>query len=99
MNINNIDSELDKNHDFDVNEIKENIFNPFNPLNKEIKEENLNEILKLYGVNYKIDNISLYQRAFVHRSYIKQPNIENINRDIKIVDKPFDCLPLKSKSN
>ena len=99
MNINNIDSELDKNHDFDVNEIKENIFNPFNPLNKEIKENNVNEILKLYGVNYKIDNISLYQRAFVHRSYIKQPNIENINRDIKIVDKPFDCLPLKSKSN
>lgn len=85
--------------DIDQNEVKENIFNPYNPLNQEIKLENIKQILKLYGVNYEIDNISLYQRAFVHKSYTKRPSIENENSDIQIVDKPFDCLPLKTKSN
>ena len=85
--------------EIDQNEVKENIFNPYNPLNQEIKIENIKHILKLYGVNYEIDNISLYQRAFVHRSYTKRPNLENINSDIIIADKPYNCLPLKTKSN
>ena len=85
--------------DIDQNEVKENIFNPYNPLNQEIKLENIKQILKLYGVNYEIDNISLYQRAFIHKSYTKRPSIENANSDIQIVDKPFDCLSLKTKSN
>ena len=85
--------------EIDQNEVKENIFNPYNPLNQEIKVENIKQILKLYGVNYEIDNISLYQRAFVHKSYTKRPSIENQNSDIQIVDKPFDCISLKTKSN
>ena len=85
--------------EIDQNEVKENIFNPYNPLNQEIKIENIKQILKLYGVNYEIDNISLYQRAFVHKSYTKRPSIENQNSDIQIVDKPFDCISLKTKSN
>ena len=85
--------------DIDLNEVKENIFNPYNPLNQEIKIENIKQILKLYGVNYEIDNISLFQRAFIHKSYTKRPSIENENSDIKIVDKPFDCISLKTKSN
>ena len=85
--------------EIDQNEVKENIFNPYNPLNQEIKLENIKQILKLYGVNYEIDNISLYQRAFVHKSYTKRPSIENQNSDIHIVDKPFDCISLKTKSN
>ena len=85
--------------DIDQNELKENIFNPFNPVNQEIKLENVKQILKLYGVNYEIDNISLYQRAFVHKSYTKRPSLENEMSEIKIVDKPYDCIALKSKSN
>ena len=85
--------------EIDQNEVKENIFNPYNPLNQEIKIENIQQILKLYGVNYKIDNICLYQRAFVHKSYTKRPSIENETSDIVIVDKPFDCISLKTKSN
>ena len=85
--------------EIDQNEVKENIFNPYNPLNQEITIENIKQILKLYGVNYEIDNIFLYQRAFVHKSYTKRPSIENENSDIQIVDKPFDCITLKTKSN
>jgi dsRNA-specific ribonuclease len=41
----------------------------------------------------------LYKRAFIHRSYIKRPNIENQQNSIVIVDKPDNCLPLYTKSN
>ena len=78
---------------------EELIFNPYNPVNCEITLNDIQCILKTYGVNYKVDNIALYQRAFVHRSYTKHPALENEKNDIRIADKPYDCLPLKTKSN
>ena len=85
--------------EIDQNEVKENIFNPFNALNQEIKIDNIKHILRLYGVNYEIDNIFLYQRAFVHKSYTKRPALENEKQNITIMEQPSDCLPLKQKSN
>jgi dsRNA-specific ribonuclease len=78
---------------------EELIFNPFNSNNKEINENVIQTILKKYGVKGKIHNINLYKRAFIHKSYVKRPALENETNGIQIVDKPFDCLPLKTKSN
>jgi dsRNA-specific ribonuclease len=75
------------------------IFDPFNSRNKEITLNDVQCILKNYGLPTKINNINLYKRAFVHTSYVKKPMTENINNNITIVPKPDDCLPLKSKSN
>ena len=75
------------------------IFNPYNPLNTEITLNQVQSILKAYGVNYEIDNLALYQRAFIHKSYTKRPVLENAMDDIKIADKPDNCMPLKTKSN
>ena len=75
------------------------IFNPYNPLNKEITLNDIQCILKKYGVPPQINNINLYKRAFIHTSYVKKPMTENINNNITIVPKPDDCLALKSKSN
>ena len=75
------------------------IFDPFNPKNKEITLNDVQCILKCYGLPPKINNINLYKRAFVHTSYVKKPMTENINNNITIVPKPDDCLPLKTKSN
>ncbi len=75
------------------------IFDPYNPLNKTITEEQVSAILLKYGVPSKVHNIELYKRAFVHKSYCKRPHIENIQNNITLVDKPPDCLPLKTKSN
>jgi len=89
----------------DINEIntisnsEELIFNPYNPVNKEINESDVQEILNNYGIFAKSFNIDLYKRAFIHRSYIKRPKLENEQANIIIADKPDDCLPLKSKSN
>jgi dsRNA-specific ribonuclease len=75
------------------------IFDPYNSLNKPISEHDVQQILKNYGITVPITNFSLYKRAFVHRSYIKRPNLENEHNNIIITPKPDDCLPLFTKSN
>jgi dsRNA-specific ribonuclease len=75
------------------------VFNPYNPLNKQITDQEIRDILRKYGIQTPIYNYELYKRAFIHRSYTKQPAIENAQNNIVIVPKPEDCLPLSSKSN
>ena len=75
------------------------IFDPYNPLNREITKEEVTTILRTYGIHLPINNFELYRRAFIHRSYIKYPMAENQRNNIVIMPKPDDCLPLYSKSN
>ena len=86
------DGDILKSHD-------ELIFDPFNPRNQEITKNQVEAILKKYGVPDKVHNFNLYRRAFMHKSYIKRPYLENVNNGITIVDKPYDCMPLSTKSN
>ena len=94
--------QLDKNimHDDDIIKGEDGlIFNPYNSLNVEITLNEVQSILTKYGVPGIIDNINLYKRAFVHRSYTKRPHLENACQNITIVEKPADCMPLSTKSN
>ena len=75
------------------------IFNPYNPLNTEITLNDVQSILSKYGIPSEVNNLSLYKRAFVHRSYTKRPHFENLQQNITIVERPNDCMPLSSKSN
>ena len=75
------------------------IFNPFNPENTEITLNDVQSILKRYGITAPVNNLELYKRAFIHSSYTKRPQIENTTNNITIMPCPLGCLPLKSKSN
>lgn len=75
------------------------LFNPYNPNNREITLNEVQSILNEYGIRAKVNNLELYKRAFIHRSYTKKPNLENKASNITVVDQPTDCLPLKTKSN
>jgi dsRNA-specific ribonuclease len=75
------------------------VFNPYNSLNVKITLSEVQSILSKYGLPTTVDNIALYERAFVHRSYTKRPSFENVQQNITIVEKPSDCMPLSSKSN
>ena len=87
-------------HDGDITkEDEELVFDPYNSKNIEITLEQVNSILKDYGLPSKVHNINLYKRAFVHKSYVKRPHLENIENGIIIVDKPNDCMRLRTKSN
>jgi len=86
--------------DGDVSKCQELLtFDPFNHNNHEITEQNIMAILKKYGVPGKVFNYELYKRAFIHRSYVKRPDIENVENGINIVKKPDNCLKLRTKSN
>lgn len=89
------DIRIEKN----ANGIETYIFDPYNPLNKAITENEILQILNSYGISVPVHNIELYKRAFVHRSYIRRPNIENEANNIVIVPQPDGCLPLYTKSN
>ena len=75
------------------------VFDPFNPVNKEITKYEVEDILSKYGIQLPIKNFNLYKRAFIHRSYLRKPHVENEQNNIVIVDRPSNCLPLHTKSN
>ena len=93
-----IDSKL--LHDDDIVKGEDGlVFNPYNPNNVEITLNDIQSILTKYGIPSVVHNIELYKRAFIHKSYTKRPNIENMQQNITILEKPSDCMPLKTKSN
>jgi dsRNA-specific ribonuclease len=99
-NSNTADSaELLKDGDIYTTENGGLVFNPFNPENQEITLNDVQCILKRYNINAKVNNLELYKRAFIHRSYTKRPALENAESNITIVEKPENCLPLHTKSN
>lgn len=75
-----------------------NIYNPYNPNNIEITEDDVKKILKDYGLPAYVNNLSLYKRAFVHRSYLKISK-EKTELNFTIANCPDKCYELKSKCN
>jgi dsRNA-specific ribonuclease len=65
------------------------IFNPFNPENKEITLNEVQSILNKHGITAKVHNLELYKRAFVHSSYVKRPELDNMSSNIVISAKPL----------
>jgi dsRNA-specific ribonuclease len=87
-------------NDDDVSkQFDELVFDPYNPINKEITLNEVQSILTDYGIPGIVHNLELYKRAFVHRSYTKRPYLENQEQNITIVERPQDCMELKTKSN
>ena len=84
------DSKNISNDDDVSNENGNMVFDPYNPENREITLSEVQSILTKYGINAKVNNLELYKRAFIHRSYTKRPAIENAEANIIIVDKPQD---------
>jgi ribonuclease-3 len=70
----------------------EDRINPYNNKNIEITETDINSLLESHQVYYKIKNMDLFKRSFIHRSYMVQP-------DVKQMQKPYDCIELKHSSN
>ena len=52
------------------------VFDPYNPLNKEIGHKDIETILQTYGINIPITNINLYRRAFINKSYLRRPELK-----------------------
>ena len=58
--------------------------NPYNSLNKLVSKNDITNILKNININdFKLNNIQLYQTAFVHKSYCHMKDYEEFENDIK----------------
>ena len=69
------------------------VFYPYNPKNKQITSNKINEILKKYGIHDSITDIELYTRAFTHSSYCKRPF------DSSVIIKDVPDFPIRDISN
>jgi len=96
-NSNSLDEDILVKQDENGNEFL--YFDPYNPLNVQITEEDITNILKRYNINIPVHNFTLYKRAFVHPSYTRRPDDENKANNIVIAEKPDRCLPLHTKCN
>ena len=74
-------------------------YSPYNELNREITLDDVQSILKNYGLPSDVRNVRLYQRAFVHKSYTKKPHEHNELINVDIGECPHTCVPLYTKSN
>ena len=70
----------------------EDILNPYNEKNIQIKKEDIESILRTYDIHHKVNDMNIWTRSFVNSSYIKQPNMNYIAC-------PFNCIELKQSSN
>lgn len=97
LNENSVNN-IEQNMEFNVNAISV-MYNPYNKINCEITLNDVQSILKRYGIPSHVRNLRLYQRAFVHKSYTKKPEEYNNFMNINIDKCPDNCVPLYTKSN
>ncbi len=80
-------------------EIEEKKINPYNFNNRFIKKNEIENILRRYGIFQTVNDLSLYQQAFTHDSYSWNHTKEIMERDeVKIVDKPEGALEIQEMS-
>ena len=89
-------TEKDENKD---KEIEDKKINPYNFNNRSIKKNEIENILRRYGIFQNINNLSLYQQAFTHDSYSIPHTNEIMERDsVKLIDKPEGAIELQEIS-
>lgn len=76
----------------EVIEEKQQYTNPLNIKNVCLNKKIIQNILRKYNVKYEIQDLKLYQKAFIHKSYTIKANEEN---DITEEDE----MPLQKESN
>jgi ribonuclease III len=69
---------------------------PYNDRNRLVGEKEIQAILQAYDVNLPINDINIYRKAFVHKSYCTRKNENFLNGNTHC---PANCLPLQEESN
>ena len=89
----------EKQNEQKEDEIEDKKINPYNFNNRSIKKNEIENILRRYGIFQNINNLSLYQQAFTHDSYSIPHTNEIMERDsVKLIDKPEGAIELQEMS-
>lgn len=80
-------------------QVIQKVYSPWNHKNTIITEDQVNEIFDLLDLSHlRCRNLSLYQQAFVHRSYVSRDDF-TLNDNTVMADMPSGCLPLQRDHN
>jgi len=75
--------------------VETKILDPWNPLNRLITAAEVEQILGRYGITMSIHAVEPYQRACIHKSYMKQ----SIHDNVILTPKPDGCMDLQVQDN
>jgi ribonuclease-3 len=80
------------------------VFNPWNPLNKEITQDAIERILRAYGWRGKLSKPEIFKQACVHKSYVSRPEVwaeqaAQAEEEIVMMPRPENCLELREVDN
>jgi ribonuclease-3 len=80
------------------------IFNPWNPRNKKIKAEQVAKLNRDLGLSqFKVQDLSVFQKACVHKSYVDRPDLwaeqSESGEPMVMAERPSNCLPLQEADN
>jgi ribonuclease-3 len=78
------------------------LYNPWNPINKDVPDSEILRMLNAYGINDPPRSYELFRQAFVHRSYVDRPEgpaLPTGGEKVIIVPRPEGVMPLKLADN
>jgi ribonuclease-3 len=80
------------------------IFNPWNARNKKIKAEQVAKLNRDLGLSqFKVQDLSVFQKACVHKSYVDRPDLwaeqSESGEPMVMAERPSNCLPLQEADN
>lgn len=87
-----------------TNAQQQKIFNPWNARNKKIKAEQVQKIIRELGLPaFRVQNLTLFQNASVHKSYVDRPDLwaeqSESGEPMVMAERPPNCLPLQDADN
>lgn len=76
-----------------------------NENNQYITAEYIENMLKTYDVNIKVKHLDIFQKAMIHKSYLKRDEeyykknkTKNTNKDLDPINDPSKAIPLQNES-
>jgi ribonuclease-3 len=83
---------------------QQKIFNPWNARNKKIKAEQVQKFIRDLGLPaFRVQNLTLFQNASVHKSYVDRPDLwaeqSESGEPMVMAERPPNCLPLQDADN
>jgi ribonuclease-3 len=75
------------------------IYNPFNSKNRLFVKSDIQAVLKKHRCEFEVQNVSLFQKAMIHSSYVKRDVYTTPTGEItQLADRPENCLELFDSS-
>lgn len=72
---------------------------PYNTKNTPLRSENVENILRSCGLEYKVNDVSIFQKAMIHSTYVRRSEYTTLTGETAVLAKcPLDVMDLQDES-